>query len=106
MPPAAAGRRVRVIDTDGEAFGPARRSTPAQGRRDVAAGAAEALEHLFVDDGAALRDVGASQGHALRIGRTRTERPDANRRNPQSHFCHSQLLPNDTPGFFVAPVLA
>ena len=69
------------MDADGEAFGPARRSTPAQSRRDVAAGAAEALEYLFVDDSFTLLDIGASQGHALRIRRTRTERADAKRRN-------------------------
>ncbi len=83
---------------DSEAFGPARRSSPAQSRRDVAAGAAEALEYLFVDDSPTLLDIGASQRHALRIRRTRTERADTKRRNPKSKFCHCNSSPYDKAG--------
>src|ERR1700730_14877400 len=106
MPPAAAGRRVRIVDADGEAFGPARRATPTQSRRDVAAGAAEALEYLFVDDGVALFEVRTGQGHVLRNCRTRTEHADAKRRDPKNRFCHYNSSPCDMPGFLVAPVLA
>src|SRR3974390_1675786 len=57
MPPAAAGRRVRIIHSDGEALGAARCSTPTQRGREVVSGAAEALEDLFVRNGAAFLDV-------------------------------------------------
>src|ERR1035437_2315220 len=103
VPPAAAGRCVRIIDGDSEAFGPSRRHSPTQSRRDVPAGAAEALKYLFVDDGPALLDVGASQGHALRIRSTRTERTDAKCRNPISKFCHCNSSPYDIRDWMVAP---
>src|SRR6516165_9294985 len=57
MPPAAAGRRVRIIHSDGEALGAARCSTPTQRGREVVPGAAEALEDLFICNGAAFLDV-------------------------------------------------
>src|ERR1700686_4745713 len=43
VPPAAAGRRVRIEHVDGEALGGRRRAAPAQLRRKVAAGATVAL---------------------------------------------------------------
>ena len=64
--------------SDGEALGPARCPAPTQRGREVVSGAAEALEDLFVGNGAALLDVGAGQGQALRMRRTRTERADSN----------------------------
>src|ERR1700746_2046615 len=51
VPPAAAGRRVRIIHGDGKALGAGRRPAPVQGWRDIAPGAAAAFEHLLVADG-------------------------------------------------------
>lgn len=82
--PPAAGRRVRIIDADGEAFGPTRRATPTQIRR-VAAGAAEALEYLFVNDSAALLEVGASQVMLCAFAALEPS-ADAKRRNPKANF--------------------
>jgi hypothetical protein len=95
--PPAAGRRVRIIDADGEAFGPTRRATPTQIRRDVAAGAAEALEYLFVNDSAALLEVGASQVILCAFAALEPS-ADAKRRNPKSKFCNYNSFPYDNAG--------
>src|SRR5580704_6743961 len=94
--PPADGRRVRIIDADGEAFGPTRRATPTQIRRDVAAVAAEALEYLFVNDSAALLDVGASQVILCAFAALEPS-ADAKRRNPKGKFCHYNSFPYDMP---------
>jgi len=78
------------------------RSIPTQRGRDVVSGAAEALEYLFVGNGTAVLDVGAGQGHALRIRRTRTERANTKYRNPKSEFSHrnsSLYICRDRSGF-------
>src|SRR5258706_720989 len=86
MPPTAAGRRIRIIHGDGEAFGAARRPAPAQRRRNVAAGAAEALEYLLVGKGGTLSEVGAREAHALRIRGAGAEQAQAKRRQDRRSF--------------------
>src|SRR6266571_1645001 len=62
VPPAAPGRRIGVVDRDREALGARGRVLPQQGRRDIAALAAEALEHLRLGDLRAGLDLDALQG--------------------------------------------
>src|SRR6266446_161554 len=99
MPPAAAGRRIRIIHRDGEALGAAGRPAPAQRRRNVAAGAAEALEYLLVGNCGALFEVGAGQAHALRVCRAGAEQAQAKRRQNRLFMAYSLRL---TPGMLLA----
>src|SRR6185295_3727763 len=61
MPPAAAGRSVGIVDGQREAFRAGGRILPFQRRRNVAALAAEPLEHLRFGYGRARLDFGARQ---------------------------------------------
>src|SRR5271166_3642745 len=59
MPEAASGRRVQIIEGEGEAFGCRGRVLPRERRRDVPAGATEDVGHLLLRNGAAVLDVRA-----------------------------------------------
>src|SRR5439155_9530933 len=61
MPPAAAGGRVRVMHQQCEAPGAGGRIAPGQRRRDVAALAAEAVEHLALGNLSAGGDIRAAR---------------------------------------------
>src|SRR5258708_38133798 len=88
MPPAAAGRRVRIVNTESEALGCRGRAAPAQCRRKVAAGAAETLEHLLAGNGGALFDVGTCQSQALRLRNAGAQGAHSKCRNPNPDPIH------------------
>src|SRR5215471_21762751 len=72
VPPAAAGRRVRIVQQQREALRTRRGAAPGERWRYVAALATKLVEHLGVGDRAALGEVSAGQaelGHSgLRSG--------------------------------------
>src|SRR4029450_5455851 len=59
VPPAASRRSVRIVNGDGEAFGPRRRIAPGERRRYVAPTAAESVVDLLVGDLDVRLDFGA-----------------------------------------------
>ncbi len=61
VPPAAAGRRIGIMDHQGIALRARRGIAPLQGRRHVAAGAAHAVEDLGRRDPATLGEVRTGQ---------------------------------------------
>ena len=62
MPPAAAGGGVGIVHGHGKAFGAGRGILPGQGRRGIAAGAAEAVEHERLGNFTPGLHVGAGHG--------------------------------------------
>src|SRR5690348_12126038 len=89
MPEAAAGRRIRIIDGDGEALGAGRGAGPGKFRRMVGAGAAEAVEHLIHGDGAAVLERGAGDGETARSGGGGLEHQDGTQQDGAYDSTHA-----------------